>query len=97
MRFIYVIECIFIELSYIYPNNRKDLFLLSVEAAVNSVDRVVGWFGLAVICAAIFIAIYKIRKMKNAKIVTIMGIILCVAIIIGQIVLVEIRFRQLGL
>lgn len=97
MRFLYIIECILICFSYLYPSDHKGEELLSIKSRETCIDYFIGWIGLAITIGIIFIIGYNIRREKNAKMVTIVGLIICIAFFIVQIILVETRFHQLGL
>lgn len=96
MRFLYIIECMLRGFSQAL-NNRVSSNLTTTGAAETFIEFWVGFLGFGIICGIIFIIGYNIGRGKKAKIVTIVGLIICVAFLIAQIILVEVRFHQLGL
>ena len=74
MRFIYIIECILRGFSHAL-NNRVSSNLTTTGAAETYIELWVGSLGFVIISGIIFIIVYNIERGKNAKMVTIVGLI----------------------
>ena len=96
MKFLYIIEC-FLRLIPASYGSRQSSYISTIDATETWIDFLVGWITLAIIVDFIFIILWNVRHGQNVKIVNIIGIIVCIVLIVVQIILVEIRFHQLGI